>query len=34
MSETCGMHGGKKNTYQVKGQRPVDRCGHGSEFEK
>jgi len=30
---------GKTNTYEVKlrkaeGQRPVDRRGHGSEFEK
>jgi hypothetical protein len=37
MSETCGMHGLKTNTYEVKlrkdeGQRPVDRCRHALEF--
>ena len=37
MSETCGMHGRKTNTYEVKlrkaeEQRPVDRCGHGSDL--
>jgi len=34
-----GGGGGKTNTYEIKllkaeGQRPVDRCGHGSEFKK
>lgn len=39
MSETCGMRGGKTNTHKIKlmkaeGHRPVNSCGHGSEFKK